>query len=188
MHRFARWGWGLVMVGAVMGCGGPASLAPTSTGAAQPGRDKVCTLIGCIPGATWKKTVDVPLSVLRASTLTACRNDVCASIDLAGFSEEVGPGGYPVRNFLQVPSNGIPAKDQPHVSIGVFPVPQQGFELSVSYDTPPRAVLENGDVYAITIQTRDGRKLVDERSSVMYRISQPNGPDCPPTCMYAVMP
>ena len=44
---------------------------------------------------------------------------------------------------------------------------------------------KDGDVYHVTVKSTDERVLSDRSWSATYQITQPNGPDCEPTCAQA---
>ncbi|MFP2928275.1 hypothetical protein ACLESO_24370 [Pyxidicoccus sp. 3LG] len=140
-----------------------------------------CTLIGCGAAMSMTRHVDASFEELRSSTMTLCRNEGCSTLSFAGFSEPDERGNI-THNRVYFPRDGERREGTPLYDASVQPAPGGGFELHISFTAWSAAELKDGDVYAVSVVTSGGRKLVDVRRAVTYQESQPNGPKCGPAC------
>ncbi|MFP2906655.1 hypothetical protein ACLESD_16655 [Pyxidicoccus sp. 3LFB2] len=146
-----------------------------------------CTMIGCASQTVLVAVVDASLKVLRSSTLTWCLNGACHSLALKGLPEKLEPDGGPVDHEVQFPSYEKRADGQPILHARISPSPGAGFRLEARYAPWSDAELKDGDAHTVTVKTPQGRKLVDVSRTVKYSVSQPNGPNCPPTCLHGTL-
>jgi hypothetical protein len=196
MHRFSKAGSMAIWAVSVIACTSPDSrptaaaqdaAVPTQEEAPPENPEVMCTLIGCGSGAGLETKVDASLKVLRSSTLTFCRNDSCHTLALKGLPEQYEPDGGLMPQSVQSPSYEERAEGQPVLFASIRPHPEGGIKLAASYHAWSNAGLKDGDSYSVTVQTPEGRKLVEVRRAVTYRVSQPNGPRCPPKCLNATL-
>ncbi|MFP2906458.1 hypothetical protein ACLESD_15620 [Pyxidicoccus sp. 3LFB2] len=165
MHPFSKAGFVIPWAVSVMACTGSRGPVAPHEPVAQ-----ACTLIGCDSRVTLETKVDASLDTLKSSTLTGCLNDACLSIPLGGSPPEEA----------RVP-------EQPVLTAAFDAHPAGGVLLTASYVPGSNAGLKDGDTYSFTVETPQGVKLVDVRRAVTYQVSQPNGPQCPPTCLTATL-
>lgn len=69
------------------------------------------------------------------------------------------------------PQAAVSKEPKPNYDASVHPASGDGFEF-----------FADGDVYAVSIVTSKGRKLIDVRRAVTYKESWPNGPKCGSVC------
>ncbi|HEX5747007.1 MAG TPA: hypothetical protein VFZ09_12245 [Archangium sp.] len=147
----------------------------------SPGTGRICTLIGCESGFWLKVPVNLHFEQLRASTVTVCRNALCYSSSLATLAEPSGPDS---GNRVTFPD---PAQRDtlhtPLIHAEVRRAASGGYQLHVSYSPWASGELRNGDVYDVTLTDKRGRKPLKVHETVSYEVNQPNGPECPSTCL-----
>jgi hypothetical protein len=132
-----------------------------------------CTLIACGHTMVLKTQVTASIEELSSSTLTICLNDFCHSLSLQELSKNAR---------AHYPMEGGVVDGNPSFDVLITSMSAGGFIFEVDYTPWFAWELANGDTYAITVQTPEGRHLVEVRRSVNYVVSQPNGPNCGPVC------
>ena len=138
-----------------------ASIAACSSSSEGSGPGQGCSLVGCVDGATYSAPLGIALD---ASTITACRDDQCAT----------GPFGAP----LTLPDGTITS------------VTSAGGTLLVQWILLDGAPVADGDTYYARFDdAKSGATLYTiDSGPVHYTTSQPNGPGCAPTCHAADIP
>jgi hypothetical protein len=157
-------------------------LVSLALGLALPSEAQSCTLIGC--GATFslKAPLRVPFSRVRESTITVCLNQGCYTGSFATLAEPEAPSSGRVVSFPKPEERD--ATHTPLIEAIVWSDERGGYRLDVFY-IPWAPNVKDGDEYTVTVVDKQGRKLVDVREKVSYKVSQPNGPRCGPTCRHA---
>lgn len=154
-----RWGAALLVLGAA---------CANETG----GQERACTLIGCESGASFEvgAFAEAEVGRLTGARIEVCLNAMCREAEI----EEVpAPDGI---RYLSL-GGGAPlarvtiARTDPGGAIEI--------EAQVSGEAE---LFADGDVYSVSLVGSDQTQLVERAWSVTYRISQPNGPECEPTC------
>lgn len=133
--------------------------------------DKACTLVYCESGVRLDREITVAAADVAKLTLTICRNGECSSGKFSSGSG--GPQPCSLSGQLQPTICSLAPKQS---GTGSFTV-----QLSAKNAT-------DGDEYTFKIVRDDtGAAILDEKKSVVYTTSQPNGPDCEPTCKFAML-
>ena len=137
---------------------------------------KSCTVVGCQSGAAI--TVHPPAGAsLAGATFAICLNGKCSSAVAGG-----GEGG--------------PSSDATHIvmsgDVGIQTADISGGNVTFVYaedeSNPATKIHTSGDTYRVSIIGADKSTLVDATRTVTYpNTSQPNGPDCDPTCHNATV-
>ncbi len=126
-----------------------------------------CTAVGCTSDVTWSG--DIPRSSEPEITLRIefCKEGQCRS-SIQVFSTTTGAAGHPTGNL----NGSCSAK-----------LNETTLSLSCSFRYPTHD-LAQGDVFSLTLVDEDtGDTLVQKSGPVTLAVSQPNGPDCGPTCL-----
>lgn len=137
---------------------------------------KSCTLVGCQSGAAI--TVHPAAgAALTGATFAICLNGKCSS-GVAGGGE-AGPASDPSHIVM----NG---------DVGIQTADVSGSNVVFDYredeSNPATKIHTSGDTYRVSIIGADKSTLVDATRTVTYpNTSQPNGPDCDPTCHNATV-
>lgn len=145
---------------------------------------QACTLIGCGPTFLLKVPLQVPFQRVRESTITVCLNQSCYTSSFEKLAEPPGPGSGSHISFPNLQERD--ATHTPLIDATVWPLERGGYRLDVSY-MPWAMDGKNGDEYTVLVVDKKGDKLVDVHEKVSYKISQPNGPKCGPTCRHVLI-
>ena len=137
---------------------------------------KSCTLVGCQSGAAI--TVHPPAGAsLTGATFAICLNGKCSS-GIAGGGE-----GGAASDPSHIVMNGDVGIQTADVSGG-----NVTFVYSEDESNPATKIHTSGDTYRVSIIGADKSTIVDATRTVTYpNTSQPNGPDCDPTCHNATV-
>ena len=136
------------------------------------GSNKLCTLLGCESGVRLEREIVTTPADVAKLTLTICRNGECASGKFASSA-----GG------AQACSLSGPLK----VTLCSLSQPQKGGAFSLTAQLPAPSP-KDGDEYTFKIVNDDtGAALLEVKKNVSYTTTQPNGPDCEPTCTTATL-
>lgn len=164
-------------------CGNIAEFIEQEPGPGDVGRR--CTLAACTSGFTLRVPLTVSFQVLRASTVSVCRNTVCYTSSLATLEETHYPETIRAVRISD-PSQHDP-QNTPLIEFLAERLANGGYRLHFSYEQGSSENLRNGDVYDVTVTDEHGTKLVDEHETISYDAFQPNGPECSPTCWVATI-
>lgn len=136
---------------------------------------RVCTLVGCDSNVGFRVFETADGIALLDATLRVCRNDVCSE---ARISE------LPTVDDFQGPPLGV--EGELSVEARVYSL-SSGYELSATIWAQGEFPygLADGDVYTLTLRDRDSVLLSSQAWTATYAVSEPNGPDCEPTCLRA---
>jgi hypothetical protein len=131
-----------------------------------------CTLIGCDSGASFGlgSFAEADAARLIGARIELCFNDTCAEavideLPAPNDVRQVAVGDGELSRRVEI------WRTDPSGAIELI------VHVSGAYD-----LFTDGDVYAVSVIGSDQAPLVDRSWSVTYRTSQPNGPDCEPTC------
>jgi hypothetical protein len=139
-----------------------------------------CTLVGCFSSFTLKTSLPVSFEVLRASTVSVCRNGTCYSSSLATLQESHPPDTSGSVRFPDLSRRDT--QHTPLIQVQAVRLASGGYQLQFSYEPWFTEGLQNGDVYDVTVTDEQGTRFVDVHETVLYETFQPNGPECGPTC------
>lgn len=148
-----------------------------------PGPDdsgRMCTLVGCFSSFTLKAPLTVSFEVLRASTVSVCRNGVCYSSSLATLQESHPPDTSGSVRFPDLSQRDM--LHTPLIQVLAERLASGGYQLQFSYEPWFTEEFHDGDVYDVTVTDEHGARFVDVHETVSYELFQPNGPECGPTC------
>jgi hypothetical protein len=169
-HRFSL----LVALAAplALGCAAtdsPADAAPES-----------CELAGC--PWVFSLALDLPTTweTMRGSTVTVCRNGVCAAGSYSCLPESPG---VDVGRACPLPTVDV-GGTAVTVSAHVFVAADGTMYLHVTWDAySPGDYTSPGDTYLVEVRDSAGAAIVDHTEVVgEYDVTWPNGLGCEPTC------
>lgn len=135
----------------------------------------LCTTIGCSSGVELKignfAVADVTPTASATARIEVCLNKQCAPLALKQLPSKAA------AVFLD---GVIDPKVSTSATIDVAPPDMISVGLEVQGEAE---AFKDGDVYHVTVKSADNRVLSDRSWSVdTYRLTQPNGPQCGPTC------
>jgi len=134
--------------------------------------------------------MDIPVTFISASLaqakVTVCRNDECHDWQLPPVptsDQPEFPEYFPDAPFL---TGYLSMNSDRSISLGI----QWSVDNAAAGDggaVDAGTLLQDGDHYVVTLTTSAGvtSTLLDKTAT--YQSVQPNGPDCPPLCMSAVL-
>lgn len=135
---------------------------------------KTCTTVGC---ASMITLAEVPAGVDRSAperiAVRFCRNGECFTSNVARNSAD--------PETLRCTTSNAPART---FAIGCT-IAAGTFRASIQSLDP--AQLADGDVFRIMVDDASGRVFDTGDRTVTHTVSQPNGPDCDPTCKSATL-
>lgn len=117
-------------------------------------------------------------NALAGATLRVCRNALCSEARIDEVPTTEPSQGAPIR------LNGELTGD---AQVTRLP---SGYTVSARVRTHPGEFpygLVDGDVYTVELRAGDSTLLGSRAWTATYAVSQPNGPDCEPTCMHATL-
>lgn len=136
---------------------------------------KTCTEVGCNSGVTINAYPPQGAS-LQGATFGICLNGKCSSGSAAA------EGGAPV-DPSRVEMNGEVGLQIASISGGAV-----AFQYTEDASNAASKIHLSGDTYRVSIVGADKSTIVDATRTVTYpNTSQPNGPDCDPTCHNATV-
>jgi hypothetical protein len=163
--------WALVSVAPLASCAGTAG-------------GKVCTLIGCVDGATLYPDQAMSLEGLQKSHITVCRGQECFDGNFATLGMRPPTGSY-ADVVLSTPSAPY------FVNISFDEVEPGMLRLTIRWEFttvgPGIPPAKDGDVYRVTLVDETGTSTTILEEPATYSASYPNGPDCGPVCHQAVI-
>jgi hypothetical protein len=135
-------------------------------------------LVGCDSGASFDLGAfsQSEFVALTGATVEVCLNSVCRdqAIDT-----------LPAPNNIEYLYPGGRSAD-PRIEVSLWRTdPSGAIELQVVVASTNPDLFADGDVYTIKVSGSSAGSLADRAWSAAYRISQPNGPVCEPTCREA---
>lgn len=137
---------------------------------------KSCTLVGCQSGASIT-THPAATASLAGATFAICLNGKCSSGTAGG-----GEGGASADDS-HIVLNGDVGIQTADVTGGTVT-----FHYGEDTSNPATQIHTSGDTYRVSIIGADKSTIVDATRTVTYpQTSQPNGPDCDPTCHNATV-
>jgi hypothetical protein len=133
---------------------------------------RACTLIGCDSGASFDlgAFAEADAARLTGARIELCFNATCSEAVI----EELPP-----PNDLRAVQVG---QGEPSGRVEIWRTDPSGAVELIVHVSGAYDLFTDGDVYAVSIVGSDQVALVERSWSVTYRTSQPNGPDCEPTC------
>ncbi len=136
---------------------------------------KLCNMVGCNSGVELKigtvSVADVTPKDAATASIEVCLNKRCSPMSLQKLpsaSAAVFLDGAAMGSDLEM-----------HATVDVAPADLVSVVVNVAGDA---TAFKDGDVYHVTVKSADGRVLSDRSWSATYQITQPNGPECEPTC------
>lgn len=142
--------------------------------------DRACTEIGCgSSGARFElgtfAIADVMPTATTAAEVEVCLNNQCSTIVL---------GQLPSSDSIEI--RGAVVVPNVTMSAVLGQASQDAISVVVNVQGPDGNPFHDGDIYRVKVTSPDDRVLADHAWSVDYKLTQPNGPQCEPTCAQAM--
>lgn len=140
-------------------------------------RDRICTDIGCASGASFDLGLFAEADFAR---LTGARIQVCLGTACADRVIDVLPAAPNEVSYLTLNTSA-----DPRIAVSLVRTDPGTIGIQVEVESGQPDLFHDGDVYTVSLVASDGGPLLNRSWSVSYETSQPNGPDCEPTCRSA---
>ena len=160
-------------IAAFVGCLG----AATAIAMSQACSSRICTAIGCPPGATLYADLATTSEQLRASDIAVCHNDECLSGSLAELTDATEGTGRGVT--LPADQSTIDQTKSPRARAWFWLKGAGQLSITVEWTPWSPAELKAGDVYRVEIAGPGGEVTLRLDETVdRYVETYPNGEAC----------
>jgi hypothetical protein len=143
---------------ALLGCGGPT---------------QGCRLVGCESVVSGTYSLTAQPADLVGATITVCRDAAC-------FNQVIQQVTYTTGS-----SQVMCPYDATNPILCNVTAASGGSSINIRFIVDPNTA-HDGEAFTVSVvATSGGSALVSAQKTVQYTTSQPNGPDCEPTCKQA---